>query len=76
MRLVAVCSLAFWALTAGCSKPPEPPMPTPPPDAQANAEALKKKIEELKKSNPNLPPAALGTMAAKMLQQEQQAGRR
>ena len=78
MRLAGLLLyLCFLALTAGCSQsPPEPPIPTPPPGAQAMADAVAKKMEELKKTNPRLPPEALATMATKMVQQEQQAGRR
>jgi hypothetical protein len=61
-------------LLVGCSKPAAiATPPPPPPGAKAEADAVKRKIEDLKKANPNLPPVALGTMAYKMVQQEKAA---
>ena len=58
---------------SGCSKPAVQ-APPPPPGAQAEAEAMKPKMEEVKRANPNLPPSAVGNMAAEMMRKEKAAG--
>lgn len=73
-RLAAPFVLLGGLLLFGCSKPEEPPIPTPPPGAKADTEALQRKMAELKAKNPNLPPMAIGTMAAKMVQEEKARG--
>lgn len=61
----------------GCSNKEAAKVPPPPPGAQADAQALQRKMEQVKRAKPNLPPSAVGTIAARMVEQEkaQRGGR-
>jgi hypothetical protein len=68
---------AVLLILVGCSNKEAVKVPPPPPNAQADSQALERKMEEIKKARPDLPPSAVGTMAAKMVEEEkaQRGGR-